>query len=199
MLQRQTIICWKQIEQNEWKRSNYYTEHNGYIQQERIKNYYMKGDINQNELTHMYTLETHSNSIWAISLNEIETILISCRNEKQTMVWEKHQGMFYIKQVFTPVLDCAGCHIKFLNKINSSGIQLNNPRKYLGCALFPKVYLKKINVLIVSIKSIYLMKEINDCGTKWSIGTITDNGNNFFIYLVFWDNLKVGYTSYELI
>ncbi|CAD8083895.1 unnamed protein product [Paramecium sonneborni] len=83
-------------------------------------------------------------------------------------------------------------------------IQLANNSKNLGCALFPIIYLKDKNVLFIRSKNIiYILRETNgkfnihneiDCGTKWSFGTVSENGK----YLVFWDDQKGAYSSYEL-
>lgn len=66
------------------------------------------------------------------------------------------------------------------------------------------MYLKDKNVLFIRSKNIiYIIREINgkliiqnelDCGTKWNFGTTTDDGK----YLLFWDDHKGGYSSYEL-
>ncbi|CAK80210.1 unnamed protein product (macronuclear) [Paramecium tetraurelia] len=241
-----TIICWKQIKKNEWKASQHYREHKGWIgtmilnsQENQLfsagedqKIIVWKVDFSQNELTYLYQLEKHTKCVRSISLNECNTILVSSGDDQQIIVWEFGQGdKFYFKQVFTSVLNCSGCHIKFIknnkfiwmpysNELNcicvfdyedgifnedaDNRIQLLNSNKNIGCALFPIVYLKDKNMIFIRSKNIiYVIKEINgklviqnelDCSTKWSFGTTTDDGK----YLIFWDEHKGGYSTYEL-
>ncbi|CAD8133727.1 unnamed protein product [Paramecium pentaurelia] len=241
-----SIICWKQIKQNEWKASQHYKEHKGWIGTMIINNQenqlYSAGedqkiivwkvDFNQNELIYLYQLDKHTKCIRAMSLNEYENILVSSGDDQQIIVWEYGQGdKFYFKQVFNQILNCSGYHIKFIknnkfiwipyskdlncicifdfkdgifNEDIDNRIQLLNSNKNLGCALFPIVYLKDKNILFIRSKNIiYIIKEINgkliiqnelNCNTKWIFGTITDDGK----YLLFWDDHKGGYSSYEL-
>ncbi|CAD8069400.1 unnamed protein product [Paramecium primaurelia] len=193
-----TIICWKQIKQNEWKASQHYKEHKGWIGTMIINNQenqlYSAGedqkiivwkvDFNQNELTYMYQLDKHTKCIRAMSLNEYENILVSSGDDQQIIIWEYGQGdKFYFKQVFNQILNCSGCHIKFIknnkfiwipyskelncicifdfkdgifNEDIDNRIQLLNSNKNLGCALFPIVYLKDKNILFIRSKNIIL-------------------------------------------
>ncbi|CAD8105107.1 unnamed protein product [Paramecium sonneborni] len=125
-----TIICWKKINQNDWKKSHQYRQHKGWIGSmvlNKNETQLFSGggdfqiivwqvDLNQNELQYLYSLEKHTNSIRAISLNDSENVFISCGDDQQIIIWEIGQhNKFQFKQVFTQFINSTGCHLKFLN------------------------------------------------------------------------------------
>ncbi|CAD8129549.1 unnamed protein product [Paramecium sonneborni] len=85
-------------------------------------------------------------------------------------------------------------------------IQLIANNQILDEYHFPVVYNKERNLIVVRHKTnIYIITEINDgkfkivdqlnCDTYSVYGTITNNGQ----YLVYWDDKKKGYSTYELL
>ncbi|CAK71718.1 unnamed protein product (macronuclear) [Paramecium tetraurelia] len=85
-------------------------------------------------------------------------------------------------------------------------IQLNANNRILDKYCFPIIYNRDRNIILVRHKTyIYIIREIYDgkykiqnlldCETNSIYGTITNNGQ----HLVYWDDKRKGYSTYELI
>ncbi|CAD8094402.1 unnamed protein product [Paramecium primaurelia] len=106
-----TIICWQQINQNDWKCSQPFKQHNKTVnclmlnkQEDQLIsggcNHSIKVwnvDFIKNELNFQYSLDKHSNSVESFSFNSSETILVSC-GYTDFIIWEKGaQGKWEFK------------------------------------------------------------------------------------------------------
>ncbi|CAD8157743.1 unnamed protein product [Paramecium pentaurelia] len=93
----------------------------------------------------------------------------------------------------------------YYQEIREKTIQLIKNNQIYDENRFPIIYNKEQNVIVVRHKTyIYIIREINNgmfkidnqlnCNTNDIYGSITNNGK----YLVFWDSLNEGYSTYEL-
>ncbi|CAD8187640.1 unnamed protein product [Paramecium octaurelia] len=106
-----TIICWQQINQNEWKYSQPYQQHlegvNCLIlnkQEDQVISGSCDKQINvwqvdfmKNQLTFLYALDNHINSVESLQFNSNETQLVSCGFD-EFIIWEQGlQGKWEFK------------------------------------------------------------------------------------------------------
>ncbi|CAD8105299.1 unnamed protein product [Paramecium primaurelia] len=122
-----TIICWQQMDQKDWKCSQPFQQHNHYVhclmlnQQEdqlisgghdkQIKVWNV--DFIKNELKFQFSLDNHSNSIDSFSFNSSETVLVSC-GYSHFIIWEKGvQGKWEFK--YKKDVSEDGLKIHFIN------------------------------------------------------------------------------------
>ncbi|CAD8120200.1 unnamed protein product [Paramecium sonneborni] len=121
-----TIICWQQINQNEWQYSEPFHQHNDEVRcliLNKEENQLISGshdrsikvwqvDFIKNELNFLYSLNKHTNHVESLSLNQSETMLASC-GVSHFIIWKKNsQGVleFKNKQDVSP-----GYKIHFIN------------------------------------------------------------------------------------
>ncbi|CAD8101950.1 unnamed protein product [Paramecium sonneborni] len=122
----QTIICWKQINQNDWKWSFPIYSHTSDVyclllnQQENelisgehdssIKIWNV--DFINNKLTYLYSLNKQSSLSYQLSLNQSETMMVQCNFEEFT-IWEKGQTLKWCFKYKKPAPN--GLKVLFLN------------------------------------------------------------------------------------
>ncbi|CAD8145712.1 unnamed protein product [Paramecium pentaurelia] len=96
-----SIICWKQINNNEWKWSQPYQQHNDQVsclilnkQEDQLisrgRDYSIKiwnVDFIKNELTYLYSLDNTA-AVHSLSLNQSETMLASSAQSRY-LIWKK--------------------------------------------------------------------------------------------------------------
>ncbi|CAK93934.1 unnamed protein product (macronuclear) [Paramecium tetraurelia] len=96
-----SIICWKQINSNEWQWSQQYFQHTNWVFcliLNKEEDQLISGgrdnqiiiwnvDLMKNELTFLQSLDNTA-AVYSLSLNESETILVSCAKHNY-LIWEK--------------------------------------------------------------------------------------------------------------
>ncbi|CAD8113005.1 unnamed protein product [Paramecium primaurelia] len=96
-----SIICWKQINNNEWKWSQSYQQHNDWVScliLNKQEDQLISGgrdnsikiwnvDFIKNELTYLYSLDNTA-AVYSLSLNQSETMLASCAKNRY-LIWKK--------------------------------------------------------------------------------------------------------------
>ncbi|CAD8207706.1 unnamed protein product [Paramecium octaurelia] len=98
------------------------------------------------------------------------------------------------------------CQQGIFQENNDKTIQLIKNDQIVDEYRFPIIYNKERSFILVKHKTyIYIIREINDgkykisdqlnCETIYTYGTITNNGQ----YLVYWDEKKQGYSTYEFL
>ncbi|CAD8200161.1 unnamed protein product [Paramecium pentaurelia] len=201
-----TIRCWKQLNQTEWISSQPYQQHTDFVtciilnsnenilfsgsKDKSIKAW--KVDFNKNILTYMYSLDKHDNKVMALSLNQSETQLVSCgQNKNQIIIWEKgKQNEFQFKHFVKQSIQEEGLKIQFIKEnqfiwitggkekdklqvfeLKEGGyienqdkaIQLITNNLIVDQYLFPIVYNKERNLIIVRHKTfIYIIREMDN-------------------------------------
>ncbi|CAD8175716.1 unnamed protein product [Paramecium pentaurelia] len=105
------IICWQQINQNEWKCSQQFEQHSDIVyclmlnkQEDQLisggcdhKIIVWQVDFMKNHLNYLYTLDQHYTSVESLSFNQSETVLASC-GYGEFIIWEKGlQGKWEFK------------------------------------------------------------------------------------------------------
>ncbi|CAK93760.1 unnamed protein product (macronuclear) [Paramecium tetraurelia] len=97
-----TLICWQQINKHEWKYSQPYQNHLegvNCLMLNKEEDQVISGscdkyinvwkvDFMKNQLTFLYTLNNHENSVESLSFNSNETQLVSCGFD-EFIVWEQ--------------------------------------------------------------------------------------------------------------
>ncbi|CAK79590.1 unnamed protein product (macronuclear) [Paramecium tetraurelia] len=224
------IICWQQINQNEWKCSQPFEQHDIVHclllnkQEDQLisggddrKIIVWKVDFINNDLTFLYSLDQHTNSVKSLSFNQSETVLASC-GYSHFIIWEKGlQGKWEFK--YKQDVSLYGNKIHFMNDyqflwVNGYKDDILNSNKTISLIknnqceddyYFPIIHNKDRNVILVRHKHhIYLIRQLNDgtfnilasldSKTTKTFGTITNNAQ----YLLFWDRKFQKYSSYEI-
>ncbi|CAD8095952.1 unnamed protein product [Paramecium primaurelia] len=201
-----TIRCWKQLNQTEWISSQPYQQHTDFVtciilnsnenilfsgsKDKSIKAW--KVDINKNILTYMYSLNKHDNKVMALSLNQSETQLVSCgQNKNQIIIWERReQDKFEFKHFVKQSIQEEGLKIQFIKENQfiwvtggkekdklqvfevkqgeyienqDKAIQLITNNLIVDQYRFPIVYNKERNLIIIRHKNfIYIIREMNN-------------------------------------
>ncbi|CAD8119217.1 unnamed protein product [Paramecium primaurelia] len=204
--QDNTIRFWKLLDQTNWSSSQPYQQHTNTIgciilnsnedllfsgsKDKSIKVW--KVDFNKNILTYMYSLDKHDNKVMALSLNQSETQLISCaQNKNQIIIWERRQqDKFEFKHFVTQSIQEEGLKIKFIKDNQfiwitggkqidklyifelKEGVFQENQEKTIQLIKnnqkpdqyrFPIIYNKERNLIVVRHKTyIYIIIEINN-------------------------------------
>ncbi|CAD8197701.1 unnamed protein product [Paramecium octaurelia] len=110
------IICWKQINQKEWKFSEPYECENKiycFILNKQEDQLILGGvnlqiqiwqvDFIKNEMSFLYSLDKHGNSIFSLSFNQYETVLVSC-GYHEFILWEKGlEGKWEYKDILEQI------------------------------------------------------------------------------------------------
>ncbi|CAD8117637.1 unnamed protein product [Paramecium primaurelia] len=106
-----TIICWQQINQKDWKCSQPFKQHNqtvNCLMLNKQEDQLISGGCDQfikvwnvdfikNELNFQYSLDQHSNQVHSFSFNQSETVFVSC-GYTHFIIWEKGiQGKWEFK------------------------------------------------------------------------------------------------------
>ncbi|CAD8121893.1 unnamed protein product [Paramecium sonneborni] len=124
--QDNSIICWKQINGNNWQSSESYNEHKDSVlclilnnkEDQLISGDFLSSikvwnvDFVNNKITFQYSLDQHNVSVFSLSLNHSETLLATCGCE-ELIIWDKGQdGKWQYKytQTFS-----SGSYLKFIN------------------------------------------------------------------------------------
>ncbi|CAK66911.1 unnamed protein product (macronuclear) [Paramecium tetraurelia] len=243
-----SIRCWKQLNFKSWKSSESYNDHTDYIecillskddtqlisssQDKSIKIWNF--DISKNELKLQQTLNQSKYCLNSISLNFSETILVSCGDNNEIIIWGKNKLNYWEYQnTITQSYNEYGTKVCFLKDYQfiwvsgdiqsgnqarifefqggkfientSKTIELENDNEFYDLNLFPIVYNKEQNIILIRHKfNIYLLREQNNGLYKIvqkvkqhsnSIqGSMTKDAN----YLTFWDSYQKIYTTYEI-
>ncbi|CAD8129869.1 unnamed protein product [Paramecium sonneborni] len=117
-----SIICWKQISQNEWKWSQPYEQHIDWVtcltlnkQEDQLSSdksiNIWNVDFIKNELTYLYSLDNTA-IVYSLSLNQSETMFATCAYYDY-LIWQKgveEKWELKCKQSVT-----SGCKIYFIN------------------------------------------------------------------------------------
>ncbi|CAD8108058.1 unnamed protein product [Paramecium primaurelia] len=197
------IICWQQINDKEWKYSQPFQQHNSYINcliLNKQENQLISGgndysikiwkpDFLKNDLTFLYHLDSNSNYIYSISLNQSETIMASC-GLTEFIIWEKglqekwefkykqsipqignkvyfmnNQQLLWVTQNQENDILIFELQDGIFNQNSKKTIQLNkNNNKCEDFCYFPIIYNKNKNILLIRHKHhIYLIRELKDC------------------------------------
>ncbi|CAD8118863.1 unnamed protein product [Paramecium sonneborni] len=196
-----TIICWQQINPQEWKHSQPYKQHNGTINclmLNKNEDQLISGscdytlrvwnvDFQSNELTYLYSLNNHDNTVRSFSFNQQQTIMASCGFDK-FIIWEKGlQGKWefkYKQQVaygskIILINDQQLLWVTLERKIddilvfeqqngvfqqnNNKTIKLLKNNKCEDYFYFPIIHNRDRNIILVRHKHhIYLIRELND-------------------------------------
>ncbi|CAD8188625.1 unnamed protein product [Paramecium pentaurelia] len=190
-----------------------------------------KLDFKQNQLIYQYSLEKHDQKIQSLSLNQSERQLVSCAG--QIIIWERGLNNKMEFKYFVNLPDnIYGQNIQFIKENQfvlypgskqvdeififeqeegeyqenqEKKIQINQNKNIQNMYLFPIVYNKQSNLMIVRHKAcIYFIRELNNgkfkiveqlnLNTNSIYGAVTNNSQ----HLVFWDNYKGEYSIYEL-
>ncbi|CAD8081465.1 unnamed protein product [Paramecium primaurelia] len=218
-----TIRCWKQQDSSDWISSQPYKQHTDFViclllnsnedllfsgsDDKLIKVW--KVDFDQNILTYIYSLYQHYKEVFALSLNQSETLLVSCAGgDNEIIIWERReQDKYEFKNFVKQSIECYGFKVKFIKDnqfiwisggkvINKfyvfelkEGIFQENQEKTIQLFrnnyifddyCFPIMYNQEKNLIIVRHKThIYIFKEMKDGKFK-----ILDylNCNTYFIY-----------------
>ncbi|CAD8113129.1 unnamed protein product [Paramecium sonneborni] len=197
------IIGWKQLQNsNQWE-SQYTCEAQSIVwclflnqNENQIFSGHSNGSIkvwnlnqDKNILKFHYQLNKHSKHIGQISMNEDETQLVSCSDDKTIIVWEKkiNQRRFKFKQVLENLKNDNGFRVCFLNQntiawcqenqalihifkqeaetfVEKNELQIN--LKYFdlkdGQSLFPSIYNKEKQIFIIKHnKYVYILSYQN--------------------------------------
>ncbi|CAD8169476.1 unnamed protein product [Paramecium octaurelia] len=120
------IICWQQINQNEWKCSLPFKQHTysvNFLLLNKQEDQLLSGDDRKiivwkvefikNDLTFLYFLDNHSNLVLSLSFNQSETVLASC-GYSEFIIWEKGiSGKWEFK--YNQYVLSYGYKIRFIN------------------------------------------------------------------------------------
>ncbi|CAD8172214.1 unnamed protein product [Paramecium pentaurelia] len=121
------IICWQQINENEWKCSQPFEQHKNSVnclilnkQEDQLisgggdnKIIVWQVDFMKIHLTYLYSLDNHSNSVESLSFNQSETLLASC-GYHEFIIWEQGlQGKWQLK--YKQDVQYDGYKIHFIN------------------------------------------------------------------------------------
>ncbi|CAD8142273.1 unnamed protein product [Paramecium pentaurelia] len=133
-------------------------------------------NTDKNQLMFHYQLNKHSKHIGQMSMNEDETQLVSCSDDKTIIVWEKkaNERRFKFKQVLENLKNDNGFRVCFLNKdtiawcqenqgsihiykqevekfVDKKELQINLKNLDLkdGQSLFPSIYNKAKQIFII--------------------------------------------------
>ncbi|CAD8190166.1 unnamed protein product [Paramecium pentaurelia] len=198
-----TIICWQQISQKEWICSQPYQKHDKWVnclmlnkQEDQLisgggdkKLIVWQVNFMKNELTFLYSLDKHGNSVSSFSFNQSESLMASC-GYQEFIIWEKGIEDIWELKFNSGLLGPSGYKIHFTNnqqlffvprdkyindllvfemqngvfKLNSNKtITLIRNHECEDESNFPIIHNKDRNIILVRHKhDIYLIKELND-------------------------------------
>ncbi|CAD8105557.1 unnamed protein product [Paramecium primaurelia] len=231
-----SIILSKQLNNNQWQSSKPQFEHKKYIYciiltQNEDQQISGRGDsmINvlridfiNNQLTFLYSLQKHTSSVRLLSLNQQERVLVSCGNDKLTIIWQKdannkwvfqywdpcqiHKGrLIHMGALFSQFFICIQQKDSQFQEILEKEVQLQKNRDGLVNLSFLIIYITEQNLICLRhINNIILLKAQNDgqlsifqeldCQHQSIFGTVTNNGQ----YLIYWGENKMNYEIYEI-
>ncbi|CAK92196.1 unnamed protein product (macronuclear) [Paramecium tetraurelia] len=202
-----SLSIWKQQDDNDWIYSDPQTKHKNAIlcitlnEQEDVlfaggADFVItvwKVDLILNQLTYVQSLQKHTFSIFALSLNFSENQLVSCGQE--IIIWQKNnEQLWEFGYVVNQSTQQDGSRIKFLddnqfiwaantqesNKIfvfehqdgyfqenEEKTIQLNNDNAPFDLQLFPIVYNKQKNAIFFKHKrNLYILRKLKNGDLK---------------------------------
>ncbi|CAD8130665.1 unnamed protein product [Paramecium sonneborni] len=123
-----SIRCWKQINEKEWKSSNQKQTNQIYClilnqsENELVsggKEYSIKIwqiDFKKNKLSYLYSLDKHTNYVSGLSFNKSENMLVSCGYDNQIIIWKKdNKQKWLFDYVVTQPVQVSGCRLCFIN------------------------------------------------------------------------------------
>ncbi|CAD8075947.1 unnamed protein product [Paramecium primaurelia] len=131
-----SIRCWNQINQKEWKSSQSYTQHTNCINcliLNQSENQLISGgrdksikiwkiDFTNNQLTYLYYLDKHTNNVYSLCFNQSEDTLVSCGDES-IIIWKMDNlKKWQFGQVVTKSINEFGYRLCFIN--NDQFIQI---------------------------------------------------------------------------
>ncbi|CAD8173404.1 unnamed protein product [Paramecium pentaurelia] len=123
-----SIRCWNQINQKEWKSSQSYTQHTNCIDcliLNQSENQLISGgrdksikiwkiDFTNNQLTYLYSLDKHTNNVYSLCFNQSEDTLVSCGED--IIIWKMDNVQkWQFGQVVTKSIQEYGCRLCFIN------------------------------------------------------------------------------------
>ncbi|CAD8092078.1 unnamed protein product [Paramecium primaurelia] len=126
-----SIRCWIQINEKEWKSSQSYYQHTSFINcliLNQSENQLISGgcdnsikiwkiDLVNNQLTYFYSLDKHKSSVYSLCLNQTEDTLVSCGDEKQIIVWKQdNEQKWEFGYEVTQSIQEVGCRLCFINE-----------------------------------------------------------------------------------
>ncbi|CAD8098323.1 unnamed protein product [Paramecium primaurelia] len=198
-----TIICWQQINQKEWICSQPYQKHDEWVnclmlnkQEDQLisgggdkKIIVWQVNFMKNELTFLYSLDKHGNSVKSLSFNQSESLMASC-GYQEFIIWEKGIEDKWELKFNQSLLSICGYKILFTNdqqllwvpldkyindllvyemengvfKLNSNKtITLIRNHECEDKSNFPIIHNKDRSIILVRHKhEIYMIKELND-------------------------------------
>ncbi|CAD8192920.1 unnamed protein product [Paramecium pentaurelia] len=199
-----SIILWKQLNNNQWQSSKPQCEHKKQINciiLTQNENQLISGSLDSlinvwridfinNQLTFLYSLQKHTNSVTSQSLNESERVLVSCGDDKLIIIWQKDaNNKWTFQQVVKQSIQDVGTHVKFIKEdqfillpykfnclyvfqqkdgqfqeIIEKKVQFKKINYgYLNQSFFPIIFIKDKNLICLRHKDyIILLKEQND-------------------------------------
>ncbi|CAD8146612.1 unnamed protein product [Paramecium octaurelia] len=125
----QSICCWSQINDQEWKCSQFYQQHTNCIEcliLNQAENQLISGgrdcqikiwkvDFLKNELCYLYSLNEHENDICSLCLNESENTLVSL-DTIQILIWKMDdQQNWQFDNVVTQAIQSPRSRLCFIN------------------------------------------------------------------------------------
>ncbi|CAD8118053.1 unnamed protein product [Paramecium sonneborni] len=125
-----TIRCWKEIYEKQWKSSQPYQKHTQSVDcliLNEPENQFVSGgsdcsikiwqiDLIRNQLTHLYSLDRHKNQIISLSFNQLENKMVSCGLDNQIIIWQKYnQKEWQFEQIVTQTFLELKYRFQFIN------------------------------------------------------------------------------------
>ncbi|CAD8190267.1 unnamed protein product [Paramecium pentaurelia] len=140
------ICCWNQINDKEWKNSQFYKQHTDCIdclilnksedqlisggRDHSIKVW--KVDFLQNQLYYLYSLDKHTNGIYSLCLNQSENTLVST-DCFQIIIWKKdNKQKWQFENQITQNLQFIGSRLYFINNQQLILATRNEVKNYIS-------------------------------------------------------------------
>ncbi|CAD8088642.1 unnamed protein product [Paramecium primaurelia] len=217
------IICWQRINQIDWNYSQAYKQHTKSVKcillnskedilfsgSDDTSINVWKVEFNKNQLTYLYSLNKHKNSINSLSLNKSENYLVSCAQDQNgIIIWEyQSQNKFVYKYLVKQSIQDYGLKVQFIKDNQfiwitgdkdfdqmyvfelkervfqenlEKTIQLDKNNQPLDEFRFPIVYNEEKNLIVVRHKThIYIIRLMND-GKFKIVNKLNFNTNKIF-------------------